>query len=155
MLHFSSSYYLVAPTGCHKFTLFLPYPLYLVNWDNQKFVVLRYIGSRGFVGMSMFNFKVHGLLAHTSGTTWSHPDPAQCVGPEFKGWYLEHLWRKETSPLREGKRTDEWTVPVQILAGWRQAEEVTTQWLSLWSRRPEPLWTLRGMIKHESRKGSE
>lgn len=35
-------------------------------------------------GGSTFNFKVHGLLVCTSGTTSSHPDPAQCTGPEFK-----------------------------------------------------------------------
>lgn len=84
MLHYSSSYISGGTKWLSQTYFFLPYPLDLVNRDNQKFVVSRYIGSWGFVGMSTFNFKVHGLLVCTSGTTSSHPDPAQCTGPEFK-----------------------------------------------------------------------
>lgn len=61
MLHYSSSYISGGTKWLSQTYFFLPYPLDLVNRDNQKFVVSRYIGSWGFVGMSTFNFKVHGL----------------------------------------------------------------------------------------------
>lgn len=81
--------------------LFLPYLFYL-GGDYQKFVVSRHIGGWGLLGLSMFNFKVHGLLAYTLGTTSSHPGPAWRVGPEFTERYLE-LWRRERSPIWGGK----------------------------------------------------
>lgn len=89
--------------------LFLPYPFYLVGGDYQKFVVSRYIGSWGFVGLSMFNFKVRGLLAYTPGTTSSYPGPAWSVGPEFTERYLELVEKGNLSHLgRERGRTNEW-----------------------------------------------
>lgn len=88
--------------------LFLPYLFYL-GGDYQKFVVSRHIGGWGFVGLSMFNFKVHGLLAYTLGTTSSHPGPAWRVGPEFTERYLELVAKGTLSHLgRERGRVNEW-----------------------------------------------
>ena len=101
---------------CHR--LSLPHPFYLVSGGHQKFVVSRYISIWGFMGLSTFNFKVHGHVSYTLGMTASHTDPARSVGPQFKEWYLEQVWRKETSYTKGREHTDEWMVPVQKLAGW-------------------------------------
>ena len=81
-------------------------------------MVSRYISIWGFMGLSTFNFKVHGHVSYTLGMTASHTDPARSVGPQFKEWYLEQVWRKETSSTKGREHTDEWMVPVQKLAGW-------------------------------------